>query len=120
MSNQWNQISASDLDRLVDLESYGFSIGDAGGSTAIPEETITGVWASVVQQGGGDFINQGQDRNFADYKVIIRYRPQLTENWIIVYEGLRMKIKQMQVDDTAYKRYLIIYCSTSIQQTSWS
>ena len=114
------EILASNLNRQVNLEAYDYTKGSAGGLTPVLIETLVNVWAQVDQLSGGDVINQGQDKNFAGYKIILRYRPELNEKWIIFYEGQRMKIKQMQVDNTAYKRYWIIYCSTSIQQQDWS
>jgi SPP1 family predicted phage head-tail adaptor len=115
-----NQIAASDLNRQVTLQSYSFTQNDNGGVTPVLAEEIPGIWAKVDELNGGNMINQGQDKNFADYRVTIRYRPQVTENWTIIYEGQTLKIKQMQVDNTAYKRYWIIFASTSIQQQSWS
>lgn len=113
------EINASDLNRQVTLESYDYSQNDSGGTSAVLAEQIT-TWANIVQLSGGDVINQGQDKNFSDFKITIRYRPQITENWNIVYEGMTLKIKQMQVDNPAYKRYIIISASTTLQPSSWS
>lgn len=113
-------INASDLNRLVILESYTFTTNDSGGTSPVLAESIPNVWAKVEELSGGNVINQGQDKNFAEYRISIRYRPQVTENWNIIYEGQTLKIKQMQIDNTAYKRYLIIYASTTKQQESWS
>src|SRR6185312_7066821 len=113
-------INASELNRQITLESYTFSKNDAGGIAPVLAESITNVWSKVKALNGGNVINQGQDKNFADYQITIRYRPQVTENWTINYEGQTLKIKQMQVDDESYKRYLTIYASTDIQQQSWS
>lgn len=118
--NNGQQINASELNRLVTLESYDFTTGDSGGITPVLAESLTDIWAKVESLNGGNVINQGQDKNFADFRITIRYRPQVTENWTINYEGQTLKIKQMQVDNTAYKRYLIIYASTTIKQESWS
>ena len=114
------EINASDLNRLVTLEAYSFTQGSAGGITPELVESIANVWADVTQMSGGEQVNQNQDRNFSDYKIVLRYRPQLNEKWIILYEGQRMAIKQMQVDNTGYKRYWIIFCSTLIGQNNWS
>jgi SPP1 family predicted phage head-tail adaptor len=115
-----NQIAASDLNRQVTLQSYSFTQNDSGGVAPVLAEEIPDIWAKVDELNGGNVINQGQDKNFADYRITIRYRPQVTENWTIIYEGQTLKIKQMQVDNTAYKRFWIIFASTSIQQQSWS
>jgi SPP1 family predicted phage head-tail adaptor len=115
-----NQIAASDLNRQVTLQSYSFTQNDSGGVSPVLAEEIPDIWAKVDELNGGNVINQGQDKNFADFRITIRYRPQVTENWNIIYEGQTLKIKQMQVDNTAYKRYWIIFASTSIQQQSWS
>ena len=113
-------VNPSQFTRLVDLVSYGYSTGDSGGVTPVLEETISSVWAKVEPLNGGNVINQGQDKNFADFRITIRYRPQVTENWNIIYQGQTLKVKQMQVDDEGYKRYLIIYASTTINQQGWS
>jgi SPP1 family predicted phage head-tail adaptor len=118
--NNGQQISASDLNRLVTLESYTYSTNSAGGIAAVLADSLVDIWANVKPLNGGNVINQGQDKNFAYFEITIRYRPQVTENWTINYNGQTLKIKQMQVDDESYKRYLIIYASTTLQQQSWS
>jgi SPP1 family predicted phage head-tail adaptor len=112
-------MTASELNRLITLESYNYSTNDSGGITPVLAEQLTNIWAKVDELNGGNVINQGQDKNFADFRITIRYRPQVNENWNIIYEGQTLKIKQMQLDNTAYKRYMIIYASTTLEQ-SWS
>jgi SPP1 family predicted phage head-tail adaptor len=112
-------MTPSQLNRLVTLESYTYSQNDSGGIAPVLAEQLTNIWAKVDELNGGNVINQGQDKNFADFRITIRYRPQVNENWNIVYEGQTLKIKQMQLDNTAYKRYMIIYASTTLEQ-SWS
>jgi SPP1 family predicted phage head-tail adaptor len=113
-------ISQPTLNRLITLENYSFSTNDAGGVAPVLAESLTNIWANVKPLNGGNVINQGQDKNFADYQITIRYRPQVNETWTINYNGQTLMIKQMQVDDEAYKRYLTIYASTTIKHQSWS
>lgn len=113
-------ITPSELNQLVSLVAYTSSQNDTGTITATNAETIDGVWANIKQLGGDTNTAQGQQISNAQYKIVIRYLPQMTENWLIVYNDITLKITQMQVDNPAYMRYLIIYCSTTIQQTSWS
>lgn len=112
-------MTASELNRLITLESFTYSQNDSGGITPVLAEQLTNVWAKVEELNGGNVINQGQDKNYADFRITIRYHSQVNENWNIIYEGQTLKIKQMQLDNTAYKRYMIIYCSTDIQH-NWS
>lgn len=113
-------MKASELNRLITLQSYSYAQNNSGGIAPVLAEELTDVWAKIKPLSGGSVINQGQDKNYADYQITIRYQTQITENWSIIYEGQTLKIKQMQVDDEAYKRFLIIYASTTIKQESWS
>lgn len=108
------------LNRRVTLSAYD-SIQDVvyGGNQLVLKETFD-TWAQVVQKGGSTGINQGQMKSDFTYVITIRFRPQVSENWNITYEGQTLIINQLQVDDPGYKRYLIIYCSVSEQQQSWS
>lgn len=112
-------ITTSQLNRQLTLISYDYLPGDSGGLTPVVAEQMT-IWGNVIPLNGGSAVNFGQEKNFADYKITIRYHSQVTENWNIIYEGKTLSIKQMQVDDEGYKRYLTIFASTSIQQQSWS
>ena len=113
-------ITASNLNRLVTLKSYTYSQGDAGGSTPVLAEQIDNVWASIEQKGGNMNFNQAQMMEDATYQVTIRYKPQVTTNWNIEYEGQVFKINKIVLDNEAYKRYMIIDCTVSVSQQSWS
>ena len=113
------EIKPSEFNRLVTMKSYTYSQGDSGAVTAVLAESFQ-TWAKVVQNGGNTGTNQGQEQSTANYTITIRYRPGVTENWNITYEGLTLKIGQLQIDNPAYKRYLIISCNVTIQQSDWS
>lgn len=110
----------SELNQLVSLLAYTSTQNDTGTISATLAEQIDNVWAKIEQLGGSADTNQAQQLSTANYKITIRYLPQLTENWLISYGNSVFKINQLQVDNPAYKRYHIAYCSVTIQQTNWS
>jgi SPP1 family predicted phage head-tail adaptor len=113
-------IAASDLNRLITLESYSYSQNDSGGLTPVLAEQLTDVWANIQQKGGDMRFNQAQMMADATYQITIRYKPQVTTNWNIIYEGQTYMINKIVLDNPAYKRFMIIDCSVSISQQSWS
>lgn len=112
-------INPSEFTRRITLTSYGFTQGDAGGLSPVLAETFD-TWAKWEQKGGGMSANQAQMMADASVQVIVRYRPQVTTNWIIVYEGQYYKINKIITDLPGYKRFMIIDCSVTIKQESWS
>lgn len=112
-------IIASDFNRRITLTSYNYSQSGSGGVSAVEAE-IFDTWAKVEQKGGGVNSNQAQMMSDASYRITIRYRPQVTKNWNISYEGQTFIINSISFDNPAYKRFMIIDCSVSIKQTSWS
>ena len=113
-------IVPSELNQLVDLVAYTYSQNTTGTVSAMVAETIPGVWARVKQRGGATNTMEAQQISTAQYEVVIRYLPQFTENWQIRWDGLTFKIDQIQYDNPAYRRYLIVSCSTLIKQENWS
>lgn len=112
-------IFPSDFNRRITLTSYDFSQGDAGGVSAVEAESFD-TWAKWELKGGGMSLNQAQMMADASAQATIRYRPQVTENWNIVYEGQVYRVDKIVYDSPNDKRFMIIDCSVSIQQTSWS
>lgn len=112
-------VNPSEFTRRIVLVSYDYSEGDAGGLTPVLAEEFE-TWAKWEQKGGGMGLNQAQMMADATAQVTIRYRPQVTTNWNIIYEGQTYRIDKIVFDDPGYKRFMIIDCSVSIKQTSWS
>ncbi len=119
MSNQTQEISPSDFTRRVTMSSYTFDQGNTGGTSAVLTESFD-CWAQVISKGGSQYVTQAQTKNDAQFQVTIRYRSQVTENWNVTYEGQRMIINRLSYDNNGYKRYIIMQCSESINQESWS
>lgn len=113
------EISPSEFNRRITLTSYGYSVGDSGGLSPVEAETFD-TWAKWEQKGGNMSANQAQMMADATAQATIRYRPQVTENWNIIYEGQVYMINKITLDNPGFKRFMIIDCSVSIQQTSWS
>lgn len=112
-------INVSEMNRRVVLESYTYTQGDAGGSTPVLAESVT-VWAKVEQKGGSMSFTQSQLMADATYQITMRYRSGVTTNWNVVYEGQTFMINKIVTDTEGYKRYMILDCSVSIAQQSWS
>lgn len=113
------EINPSDFTRRITLTAYDYITGDSGGITPVLVETFD-TWAKVEQKGGGMSANQAQMMADASAQITIRYRPQVTTNWNIVYEGQTYMINKIVLDNPGYKRFMIIDVSVSISQTSWS
>lgn len=109
----------SELNRRISARAYDFTKATGGGLIPVLVETID-TWAKIEQLSGSTDTTQSQQQSNAQYRVTIRYRAQINENWLFVYEGLVLKISQLQVDNPAYKRYWIAYCTTTNQLSDWS
>lgn len=112
-------INPSDFNRRVMMVSYTFTQGSTGGVTRSLAESFE-TWASVNSKSGSQYVTQGQIKNDQQVEIIIRYRPQITENWNVVYEGQTFIINNLSYDATGYKRFIILKCAGAIQQQSWS
>lgn len=113
------EINPSEFTRRITLTSYGFNQGSSGGLSAVLAETFD-TWAKLDQKGGGMSANQAQMMADASAQFTMRYRPQVTQNWNIVYEEQTYMINKIVYDNPGYKRFMIIDCSVSIQLESWS
>lgn len=112
-------VTASELTRRVTMVSYDFQQMDSGGVNPVIAETFK-TWAKIEQKGGSMGPNQAQLMADATYQVTIRYRPQVNQNWNIIYEGQTFKIDKIVIERPNYKEFLVIGCSVSIQIESWS
>lgn len=113
------EIRPSDFNRRATLKAYDYAQRDSGGTYGVLVESVD-VWCMVENLSGSTNPTQGQIKSDADYKVTLRYNAAFTTNWIFYYEGMDMKIKNIQTDLEGYKRFMILLCSVSIQQQSWS
>lgn len=113
------EVLPSEFTRRITLTSYDYVQGDAGGVSAVAAESFD-TWAKWEQKGGGMGANQEQMQGDENVRVTVRYRPQVTVNWFIVYEGQVYRINKMSFDNPGYKRFIIIECSVSIKLQSWS
>jgi SPP1 family predicted phage head-tail adaptor len=112
-------IHASDFTRRVTMVSYDFAQGPTGGINKVLAESFD-TWADVESKGGSQYVTQAQVKNDSQWTVTIRYRPQVTENWNVIYEGQVFIITKISVVEPYYKKFMILNCSGSNQQESWS
>lgn len=114
-----SKIIVSEFTRRITLISYDFTQGLTGGtSTKVAESFDT--WAKWEQKSGGTNINQAQMMSDQGGTFTIRYRPQVTLNWNIVYEGQIYIINKINIVEPWFKKFMEIDVSSSIAQTSWS
>ncbi len=83
------------------------------------KESIT-VWMKFERLSGSTSSNQAQMMSDATYRATMYYNPAFTTNWLLEFEGQVYQINSVKVDDAAYKKFCILECTTSLQQTSWS
>lgn len=113
-------MKVSDLNVLVNFLAYSFTKNEYGGTDKILAETISGVWANIKDVGGSTAPVQAQMKSDISYQVTVRYNEAFTTNWNIEHNGQLLTIKHIKIDDPAYARFMIMDCSVSLDQTSWS
>lgn len=112
-------ISPSDFTRRITLTSYDFTQGNTGGISKRLAESFD-TWADVQSKGGSQYVTQGQVKNDAQWQITMRYRPQVTENWNVIYEGQVFIINKINVVEPFFKKFMVLSCTGSIAQESWS
>ncbi len=113
------EVIASELNVRVTCKAFDYAEQAAGGTLPVLRESFDD-WFKVEQLSGSTSFQQAQQISTSQYKLTCRYNAALNENWIFYFEGLYLKVDQMQVDNPAYKRYFFIYCSTTKQFDGWS
>jgi len=112
-------IKPSEFTSLVTFKSYSSVKGTYGGLTRTLQETIE-VWAKFEQLGGSTQPNMAQMMSDVQARITTRYYAGFTTNWVVEFEGKEYTIKFIKTDIPNYKRFMIIDCAISINQTSWS
>lgn len=100
------------LNRRITVIVPGVTQNDQGGNEAITIDSWD-KWAQVGNRtGSNQFQNQQQTWSY-DYKITMRHessRPTKS-NYEIQYEGYRLKIESISIDEEGYKGYEICRCS---------
>lgn len=92
---------------------YGYQEADSplGGKKVVLAEKAM-VWAEMKPVRGTEFLEYYRDANALQYKITIRYRPDLTEKDVLVYGERQFEINSIiniNEDNVA----LEIYCTES-------
>lgn len=113
-------ISPSEFTSLVVFKSYSSGKDPVyGGPTRTLAETVQ-QWCKFEQLSGGTGPNQSQMMSDVSVRLTTRYYAGFTTNWVIEFEGQEYTIKFIKTDTPNYKNFMIIDCSVSLSQTSWS
>jgi len=100
------------LNRRIEIVVFGATQNDMGGNVATEIDSWP-KWAHIDQRSGFNVMQNDQNVWPYDYKVIMRHertRPTKS-NYEIRYEGYRLKINSISIDDEGYKGYEIARCS---------
>ena len=93
------KISAEDLDRKVDIQLRRPTPSGNGAVTYSWETTRQNVPAKVVQMNGGDFYTAQQVEAQFEYKITIRWIPDMDEtNYQIIYQGRVHEITKRPIE----------------------
>ena len=82
------------FNRIVELQRFTFTRDDFG-SDVESWATVDTVWASVRQTGVSEKFDNDANRKLAlrTAQIAIRWRPDITETWRVIYDGLIWDIK---------------------------
>ena len=98
------------MNRRINCTNYGSSKSDSGGAIAVVNSQFS-VWAQIDDR-SGSFQNSQKDNKWVyDYKVTVRFRGDITSRTIFVYEGIKMHINSLSIQNEGMKNYLIAQCS---------
>lgn len=112
-------IKPSEFTSLATFKSYASGTNQYGGVTRSLQESIE-VWCKFEQISGSTQPNQAQMMSDVQARITTRYYPGFTTNWVVEFEGKEYTIKFIKTDTPNYKRFMIIDCAISLNQTSWS
>ena len=97
--------TAGELDQRVDIRREVLT-PDAMGGGAHTFETLATVWAKIRPLSGGERREADRTASSANYAAVIRYRNDITEADIIVWNGERFNIRFIR--DMARQRFLML------------
>lgn len=104
-------LNAGRLRKKVDIYGYREIDSELGGKKVVLAKKAT-VWAELRPVRGTEFLEYYRETNALQYKITIRYRPDLTEKDVLLYGSRQFEINSIiniNEDNVA----LEIYCTES-------
>lgn len=99
------------LNRRVDIYRYQTVETELGSSKQVLAYDRT-VWAELKPTRGTEFLQYYKEANALQFKVTMRYRPELTEKDVLVYDGRQFEINAV-INLMEANVYMEVYCTES-------
>lgn len=104
-------INPGRLNRKVKIYRYVTIETELGSSKQVLAYDRT-VWAELRPTRGTEFLEYYKEANALQFKVTMRYRPELTEKDVLVYNGRQFEINSI-INIMEANIYLEVYCTES-------
>ena len=101
-----------EMNRRVLIEAWGFTPDGFGGNVAAVASSFS-VWAQVENRSGGMSLFSGQENYNYDYKITVRWHPDIKKENTIFYAGKRLKIFNVSLVDEGKDRFYNLRCAVS-------
>jgi len=85
------KVKISELREVIQIQSLGRIRDGMGGYTETYEDLLQ-VWAKITPQRGKEIITAGQIQGQTPWKILMRYRPEVREDQIVIWQDRRLKI----------------------------
>ena len=86
-------IRPGDLRERIDIQSVAEATVAGGGKSKAWTTFAPGIWASITPLNGGEAFAQGVARSTQFYKVVIRWRGDITPRNRIIWNGQPLNIR---------------------------
>ena len=104
-------INPGRLNRRVSIYRYTTIETELGSSKKVLAYDRT-VWAELRPTRGTEFLEYYKEANALQFKVTMRYRPDLTEKDVLVYKDRQFEINSV-INIMEANIYLEVYCTES-------
>ncbi len=104
-------INVGRLNKRVTIYSYTETETSLGASKTVLKKSAT-VWAELRPMRGTEFLEYYRAANALQFKVTMRWRSDLTEKDVLVFEGRQFEINSI-INIMEGKSYMEIYCTES-------
>lgn len=104
-------INIGRLNKRVDIYGYTQIQTELGASKMVLTKRAT-VWAELRPVRGTEFLEYYREANALQFKVTMRYRSDLTEKDVLVYDGRQFEINSI-INIMEGRVYMEVYCTES-------
>ena len=108
------KLCAQDFNRLVTIERPVETDNGSGGSV-VSWVKVTNAWARMRPARGGETMRNGVLTAMASEMITIRWIPNFSEKWRLVFEGRQFNVRNI-VDIEEAHVYLELSCDEGVAQ----